>query len=171
MISVDIEEIERLADVVTMISTKSDETLEKLRRISNEMLNDIELLTYPQGTTASEIASLSLNTFSQANDTIQALRNVLFSLAEIYKGNEKDYSNAIARMTAVMDSLSVSMTASVVSADIPNIEVSDVMQNQSDIQRLVDESSLEMQLTNISAVSKVIREDYDINDVRPLEES
>lgn len=171
MISVDVEELERLSDVFSMIATKSDEALEKLRRISNEMLNDIELLSYPQGNTASEIVSLGLTTFSQANDTVLALRNVLFPLAELYKENEGAFLNAISRMTAIMDSLSVSMDASVVSSDIPNIEISDDMQNHSDIQKLVDESCLEMQVTNISAVNKAIREEYDINEVKPLEEN
>lgn len=171
LISVDTEELERLSDVFLALGTKSDDSYEKLRKISNEMAYDVDLLSYPQGASATEMVSYAVNSLNQVNGSVQSLKGLLLTLAEFYKDKEKEYSSAISRITAIMDSLNVNVNTAITSPDIAIVEVTDEVDGHSDIQRLVDESAVQMQITNIAAVNKVIEEDYDINDVKTFSET
>lgn len=171
MIRVDIAEIEKLTDILVKIASDSDEVLSRLRQVSNEMLNDVELSSYPQSAIALEAISGALDALNRGNDTLQSLKNTMLPIASIYQENEQKNKDALNRMAALMGSMSVGYNAAIVSDNIAHVEHSDSLTSQSKVQQLVADSVEEMQVTNIAAVTKTVREEYEISSVEELVEN
>lgn len=168
MIKVDIAEIEKLTDVLVKIASDSDEVLSKLRQVFNEMHNDIELPSYPQSAIAQEMLSEAINSLNRGNDTLQYLKSTILPIASIYQETEKKNKNALNRMTALMDGVSVGYNEAVVFDSIAYVEHSDSITSQRKVQQLVADSVGEMQATNIAAISKTVSEEYEISAVKDL---
>lgn len=162
MIRVDIAEIEKLTDVLARVASDTDEVLNRLRQISNEMYNDVELPTYPQSAIALEAVSGAVDALNRGNDTLQSLRSAVLPIASTYQETEKKNRDALSRMYAMMDSMGTSYNAAIISDSIVHVEHTDDVAIQGDVQRLVADSVEEMQVANIAAVTKAVKEEYDI---------
>ena len=171
MIKVDIAELEKLTDILIRLASDSDEVMSRLRRVSNEMHEDIELETYPQSAVALEAVSVALDALNRGNDTLQSLKSAILPVADMYRENEQKNKDALSRMVAIMDSVCVEYNAAIVSDHIAHIEHTDSIVSQSKVQQMVADSVEEMQVTNIAAVSKTIREEYEVSDVADLVEN
>lgn len=168
MIKVDLAEIELLTDLLVKMASDTEESLNKLRQISNEMYNDIELPAYPQTPVALEAVSVAIESLNRGNDTLQSLRNAILPVVSKYQENEKRCSDALMRMTATMDAASVGFNAAVSSTGIIPVEHTDGIVSQEKVQQLVSDSVQEMQITNIAAVSKAVKEEYEVSNVVDL---
>lgn len=170
MIRVDIAEIEKLTDILVKVASDSDEVLSRLRQVSNEMHNDVELPSYPQSAIALEALSGAIDALNRGNDTLQSLKNTMLPIASTYQENEKRNKEALNRMTTLMDSVSVSYNTAIVSDSIAHVEHNDSIASQGKVQQLVADSVEEMQVTNIAAVTKTVREEYEISKIEDLVE-
>lgn len=168
MIRVDIAEIEKLTDILVKIASDSDEALSRLRQVSNEMHNDVELPAYPQTPVALEAVSSAIDALSRGNDTLQSLKGFMLPVASTYQETEQKHKDALNRMTATMDNVVVGYNAAIVSDNIAHIEHTDATVTQTKVQQLVADSVEDMQVTNIAAVSKSVREEYEIAKVDDL---
>lgn len=170
MISVDIAEIEKLTDILVRIASDSDEVLSRLRQVSNEMYNDVELPAYQQSTIALEAISGAIDALNRGNDTLQSLKNTMLPIAGTYQENEQKNKDALNRMVMRMDSVSAGYNTAIVSDSIAHVEHNDNIASQGRVQQLVADSVEEMQVTNIAAVTKTVREEYEISKIEELVE-
>lgn len=170
MIKVDFAEIEQITDILVKMASDSDEVFNRLRHISMEMQEDLELAAYPQSGVALEAVSVAIDALNRGNDTLQSLRSAMLPVATTYQENEQKVKDALSRMTVQMDKVCVGYSAAIASDSITHVEHSDAVVSQSKLQQLVAESVEEMQVTNIAAVTKVVREEYEISGVEDLVE-
>ena len=168
MIKVDIAEIEKLTDILVKLASDSDEALSRLRQVSNEMYNDVELPTYPQSSVALEAVSTAIDALNRANDTVQSLKNTVLPIASIYQENEQKNRNALNRISALMDNASTGFNAAIVSNGIAHVEHTDSIISQGKVQQLVADSVEEMKVANIAAISKTVSEEYEVNKIKDL---
>lgn len=171
MIRVDLAEIEYLTDVLVKMASDAEEALSKMRQISNEMHNDLELPAYPQTPVALESVSLAIESLNRGNDTLQSLRNAILPAVTMYRETEQKNKNALARMTARMDATAVGFSAAVSPSGITPMEHAANAISQSKVEQLVAESILEMQVANIAAVSKAVKEEYQVANIADLIEN
>ena len=171
MIKVDLAEIELLSDLLVKMSSDTEEALNKLRLISNEMHEDLELPSYPQTPMTLEAVSIAIESLNRGNDTLQSLKNAIRPVVSTYQENEQRNKDALARMTAIMDAATVGFDAAVSSAGITPVEQSDSIISQEKIQQMVADSVQDMQITNIAAVSKAVKEEYEVSTVADLAEN
>lgn len=170
MIKVEIAEIEQLTDVLSKAASDSDEVLSRLRQINTEMHDDLELPNYPQAPMLMDSVTYAIDTLTRSNDTLQSLRNVMFSVAADYREQEQRHKEALGRLTSVMDGVGTTYHAAVTSDSISHLEHSEEVNTQNDVQQLVAGSIEEMQATNIAAVSRMVREEYEVSQTRDLPE-
>ena len=168
MIRADIAEIEKLTDAVVRAASDADEVRNRLRNLSAEMHDDIELAAYPQAPAALEALSLSMDVLTRSTDTLQSLRSVLLPLADTYRQTEEQHRNALGRMNAVMGTISAGYNAALESPKVAQVEHEDPVTSQSQVEELVANSALQMQAVNIAAVTKEVREEYDVDSVEPM---
>ncbi len=171
MIKVNMAEIETLTDILIKVSSDSDEVLNRLRQIFNEMHNDVELPLYPQSSIALEAVSGSLDAINRGNDVLQSLKNTLLSIATTYQETEKRNKDALNRMSAMMDNISVDYNAAIISNSITPVEHNNDIESQNIIQQMVADGVEEMQATNIAALTKAVREEYEISEIEDLTEN
>lgn len=170
MIKVNIAEIEQITDTLVKAASNSEEVFNRLRLILSEMQDDFELSAYPQTPFVLESVSMAQSALNRGNDTLQSLRNVMQSVADHYQETELKNKAALNRMAATMDRVSVGYHAAVVSDSIAHMEHDDTIVFQNKIQQLVAQSSEEMQLTNIAAITKTVQEEYEIIKIEDLVE-
>lgn len=168
MIRVDVAEIEKITDILVKLASDSDEVLSRLRQVSNEMYNDIELPAYPQSSVALEAISTAIDALNRANDSVQSLKNTVLPIASIYQENEQKNKDALNRMSALMDNASTGFNAAVVSNGIAHVEHTDSIISQSKVQQLVADSVEEIKVANIAAISKTVSEEYEISAIKDL---
>lgn len=171
MIKVDIAEIEKLTDILVKIASDSDEVLSRLRQVSDEMVNDVELPSYSQSTIALDAIFGALEALNRGNDILQSLKNTILPIASTYQENEQRNKDRLNRMTELMDSMSVGYNAAIVSDSIAHVEHCDSISSQDKIQQLVADCVEEMQVTNIAAVTKTVSDEYEISIVENLVEN
>ena len=170
MIKVNIAEIEKLTEILVKLASDSDEALSRLRLVSNEMNNDVELPLYPQASVTLEAILTAINSLTRANDTIQSLKNIVLPIAGIYQETEQKNKDALERMLTLMENANVDYNAAIVSDGIAHVEHADNVISQAQVQQLVADSVEEMQVTNIAAISKTLKEEYEISAVKDLVE-
>ena len=165
MIKVSISEIEKLTDILVRTASSSDEALSRLRFLSAEMHNDIELPLYTQTDILLEAVSMAIETLNRGNDTIQSLKNTVLPIANIYRETEQKNKNELSRMMTTMESLSVGYNAAIASESIPSIEHTDSIVLQNKVQQLVADSYEEMQVTNIASLTKTVSDEYEVKNI------
>ena len=170
MIGVDIAEIEKLTDTLVKMASDSDEVLSRLRQVCSEMYNDVELPAYPQSAIALDAISAALDALNKGNDMLLSLKSIMLPVASMYQENEQRNKEALNRLTARMDSVSVGYNAAIVSDNIVHVEQTDNIVLQGKVQQLVTDSFEEPQVTNIAAVTNVIRQEYEISKIEDLVE-
>jgi len=168
MIRVDIAEIEKLTDILIKIASDSEEVLNRLRQLSNEMLNDIELPNYPQSAIALEAVSGAIDALNRGNDTLQSLKNIMLPIASNYQETEQRNKDALNRILTLMNSIGISYNAAISSDNIAHVEHTDNIALQGEVQQLVADSVEEMKIANIAAITKTVNEEYEITAVEDL---
>lgn len=168
MIYVDIPEIEKLSELLVIIASLSDETLSKLRHIYGEMQSDLELANYPQCPMCLEATALSIDALNRANDMLQSLKGILLSVPGEYEAKEQEHRNMISRMTELLAAYNIDLGAAISPTGVPIEEQSAEQERQAQVQQLVADSAAEMELTNIAAISKVVKEEYDVRKVEDM---
>lgn len=168
MTTVNIEEIENLANILSKSSSDADEWLNRLRGLYTEMQNDVEFMVYPQFEKILQNVLVAVEHLNQSNDTLQSLKTIIMHAPDIYRENEKKNKDALDRMTAYLDSVNVDYSTVIFSNIIPQIECTPSVNSQDKVQELVANSVSDMQLTNISAISKTVREEYEVKYTKPL---
>lgn len=169
MIIADINELERITDMLVSVSSETDEVLNRLRKISAEIHSDFDLQTYPQYSVVTESVSLGIDALNRGNDTLQSLKNVLLHVATEYGENEKKHKNAIARMTARLSDVCVNLSSTILSKDAVSIERDSQTDRHAEVVSLVSDSAVEMQMVNIAAIAKITDEEYGIVEVETAE--
>lgn len=170
MIQVNIPELEGLAQQLTYAASDSFDALCRLRVISDEMHNDLELLTYPQAGVALEAICVASDALQRGDDTLQSLKNTVQAVIDSYEESERRFSDALARMSAQMDRAQVGCNAALVSDNVA-YTAHDEPPAQLGVRRLVADSVEEMQIANIAAVTKAVKEEYGVSRVEPLSEA
>ncbi len=165
MIKANIPEIEKLTDIMVKTASTSDEALNRLRLVSAEMHNDLELPLYSQTDILLEAVSAAIEALNRSNDTIQSLKNTLLPIADTYRETEQKNQNELSRMLSTMESISIDYNAAIISESIPNVENADTIVSQNKVQQLVTDSYEEMQVANIASVTKTVSEEYEVNSV------
>lgn len=168
MIKVNLAEIEILSATLMDSASKSEDTLQKLKFLSNEIANDIELPMYTQADAVLQAVSHATDTLNRSNDTLQSLKNVISSVSSTYQETEKANTDALNRMLSIMSSLDAGYNSIIVSQNTPLVEHDDTVMALDKVQQLVTESSEEMQITTIAAITKVIEDEYEINDIKEV---
>lgn len=165
MIIADIGELEKLSNMLISVSSETDEVLQWLRKTSSEIKTDLDLQTYPQYPLVTEAVSLSIDALNRGNDTIQSLKNVLLYVATEYENDEKKHKNVLARMTTLLSGINVNLTSAASPADTASVERDEQTDRHEQVVSLVSESSLEMQMANIAAITQKTDEEYGIEEV------
>lgn len=162
MIKVNIAEIEKITDILVKAASGSDEALSRLRHVSAEMHNDLELPLYTQTDILLEAISTATEALNRGNDTLQSLKNTVLPIANVYRETEQKNKNELSRMLTTMESISVGYNAAITSENIPSIEHTDAIVLQNKVQQLVADSYEEMQVTNIASLTKTVSEEYEV---------
>ncbi len=165
MIKVNIAEIEKLTDILVKAASSSDEALSRLRRVSTEMHDDLELPLYAQADILLEAVSMAIDALNRGNDTLQSLKNTVLPIANVYRETEQKNKNELSRMLTSMESISVGYNAAITSESIPSIEHADAIVSQNKVQQLVADSYEEMQVANIASLTKTVSEEYEVKKI------
>ena len=169
LIKVNVFELEKITNNLIKITSDTDELLNRLKSISSEMQNDVELSTYIQSKKLIDSVLVATDAINRGNDIAQTLKNVMLSVASDYKETEKMNIDALNRMIIVMDAVSSRYNASVTSYNIPHIEHTDLLASQNKVQQLVTDNAEEMQITNIAVITKVVQEEYEVKSVKDMD--
>lgn len=169
MITIDIAQIEVLIDLLVKSASDADEVLSRLRSVATEIQNDVELPLYAQADVVLESVALAIQALNRGTDTLLSLKGTMMPVADIYRENEKNNKDALSRMTAYIDSVKTGFSAAISTYTIPQAEHSDSVSSQSKVQQLVADSVSEMQATNIAAITKVVKEEYEAKTIKSLE--
>lgn len=165
MIAVDLSQLEQLSDLIFKISNNTDDLLSHKRELLSEIEDDSEFATYPQCASIIDLISGSVDMISQLNESVQSLKNVIAASVEEYKENEKKFTEALTDMLGTLNGLQVNL-ASATAADLVAVEkdIGEVSKNE--VQKLVAESSTEMELINIAAVKAAVDEELCVAEVK-----
>ncbi len=168
MISVNIGELETLSTHAMVSSQKSEDILFRLKNLRNEMQTDLEFMEYPQALIVMESLGIASDAMFRADEILRNLRNVLLNVPEQYRENEKKFKDALSRMTEYMNTVSTDYGSVLLSEDMSYVEHPEEGVSQTKVCELVSENLQDMQVINISAVAKVVKEEYPVSEVRPL---
>ncbi len=168
MIKADIAEIENLTAVLVKLASDADETSVRLRQLFGEMQEDIVLPLYPQADVALEALSVATEALNRGNDTLQTLKNAMLPIADAYRENEKKNKDALNRMAMRMANLEVGYNAAISSDGVAYTEQEEEEASRQRLRQLVADNLEEMQIANIAAVTKTVKEEYEITEVKPL---
>ncbi len=168
MISVNIGELETLSTYAMVSSQKSEDILFRLKNLRSEMQTDLEFMEYPQALIVMESLGIAADAMFRADETLRNLRNVLLNVPEQYRENEKKCKDALSRMTEYMNTVSTDYGSVLLSEDMSYVEHPGEDVSQTKVCELVSENLQDMQVINISAVARVVKEEYPVSEVRPL---
>lgn len=168
MTTINISEIELLVDTLSKTASHSDEWLNRLRGLYTEMKNDVELATYPQCDIILQHMHTAITNLEQSNDTLQSLGNALINAPDLYRENEKKIKEVLNCSVTYLDCISAEYNVAISSNTIPIIDCLPNENSNDSVQNLVANSLTEMQMTNISAISKTVKEEYEVKSVQPL---
>lgn len=98
MISVDISAIEELKTVINKASSDSSDILAILKRVFEEMNEDVELKTHIQYDSANESVAAAIDSLNKTEQRLQTLKGILSTVNEEYCEIENESVNAIRRM-------------------------------------------------------------------------
>lgn len=170
MIRADMTQIEALTDLLGRVASDGSDALERLRRVSNEMQEDDELALYPQTPVVLETVAQAVTVLTRADDTLQSLHTAMMPVATAYRDAEQRHKDALARMAERMGSLQVGYNAAIVSDKISPVESTQENRAMDTIAQMVADSVEEMQMTNIAAVTRTVREEYAVTAVETMTE-
>lgn len=163
MIEVDFAELELMADSIADISSGMDELYIQMKSLREEMNLNPEFIAYPQCKTVIDSFTAALETVFRMNEMLMSLRNIMLNAPDEYKVQEKRFSEMLEGCIMTLSSLQMDVSAAALNV-IP-IEPDDEITAQNSIEQLVAESSSEMQLTNIAAVTQAVKEEYCLDEV------
>ena len=169
MILADLPELEKISGELISVAIGTDEVLNSVRKTLSEIQNDVELTTYPQHADVCESVALCVESLNRSNDMLQTLKGTLQYISGEYEANEIHNINALSRMTTMLSNIHTNLVASTAMGRVTTVEQSDQIQSSSHIRELVSDSAMEMQVTNIAAVGKVVKEEYSIKQVEDME--
>lgn len=168
MIFADVAEIEKISHILSALADRADEALSVLRRTLAEMQNDVEFGMYPQHTTVCNSVSSSIDSLARGNDILQTLKGVLANAVREYEDAEESNVNALNRMADLLSHIQTGMFLSTLPGQIPTVANENQPNSLDRVRGLVSASAAEMQLTNIAVISKVIKEEYGIDQVTDM---
>ncbi len=85
----DLQELSKLAKEISMISCDSEDVFGRLRQIMDEILQDEELMMYPQHRALLENLSDAVETLRSADAMLQAINRILDGLPDEYDQMEE----------------------------------------------------------------------------------
>lgn len=168
MIQVDIAALEVLADRLMRCASQTEETVCRLRHVSAEMQEDVELAVYEPSGAALESVVWAVEALGRADDTLQSLKNVVASLGERYRALEQEHKNALGRMLTVMDTATVGYQAAMQSDTIPQVGHDEELAAHNAAEQLVADSAEELRVANVAAIRQAAQAEYGVQDVRDL---
>lgn len=163
MIEVDFAELELMAYNIANISSGMDELYIHMKSLREEMALNPEFKAYPQCEIVIDSFTSALETVFRMNEMLMSLRNIMLNASDEYKIQEKRFSEMLEGCIIALSSLQMDVSAAALNV-IP-IEPDEEITAQNSIEQLVAESSSEMQLTNIAAVTQAVREEYCLDEV------
>ncbi len=163
MIEADFAELELLADNITDISSGMDEMYIQMRSLREEMASNPEFQAYPQCNTVMESFSAGIESVFRMNEMLMSLRNIMLGAPDEYKIQENRFREMLEGFIVTLSSLQMDVSAA--AATVMPVEVGEEVIAQNRIQQLVAESSSEMQLTNIAAITQAVKEEYCLDEV------
>lgn len=169
MIQADIAELEILTLSLCRAANQAEDTLLRLRNLTAEMREDLQLAEFPQAADAIESATLAAAGIQRTTDTLQALRTVMQSVPDTYRQQENAHRNALSRMLSVMENVSTGYTAALDSPNLRPVEHEDPVTSLQNVQQLVAADAEEMQVANIASAAKIIKKEYGISAVSPMD--
>lgn len=170
MIRADIGELEGLTHTLVGLASDCDEVFNRLRLLSSQMSQDVELQTYPQAKAVLEAASAGVQALNRGNDTLQSLQGAMLPVAELYREMERKHRLALERMTVWADHLNTGYGAAIYSQQLARVEHTAERARQLQVQQLVAQNVEQLQAANLAAVTRVVRETYQVSRVEPLEQ-
>lgn len=163
MIEAEFSDLELLADNVASISSEMDELYIKMKLMYEEIIVNLELQAYPQYNSVCESLAQGVNTVFRMNEILMTLKNIMLSAPEEYKLQEERFREMLEGSITSLSALQIDI--SVANTEVIPIEMNEELTGQNQIQLLVAENSIEMQMTNIAAVTQTIKEEYCIENI------
>lgn len=169
MIRVSIAEIEKLTDILKKSASESDEVLNRLRQLSNEMTDDVELAAYFGADGALTALSDAITALNCGNDTLQSLTNVMLPAADMYRDNERKNKEELNKIMGAMNLAGYGYSTAVTSDSMTYVEHSEAEAYQNRVIGLIsdyDQKLDGMRTTDIAAIAKAVKEEYEIKAVK-----
>ena len=168
MISVDFSQIEILCNKISRALSLSDDAYAMLHFLNEEITNDLEMQTYPQYVRVSESVKYSCERLKRINERLQLLSSVLSTLIETFNENETDIQNDISRISILLNSTQTNISLFLDQGDAFLVEQNEQTVSYSKLQQLVSDNVVEMELTNISAITAGIQRQYSVQEIVDL---
>lgn len=168
MIIINTDELENLCLLVHSYASKSEELKMHINRLYNEMLNDDFLSVYLRNDELLAGVATAYKKLERCYDILMKLNAILNQKCEEYKTTEQSFQKKIEALKERADLLRI-QTETVMTGTIDIKESSDETVSLIDsIVKLVSDSETDMELINIAAVSKTVRDEYVIDDVKSV---
>ena len=168
MITVDILALEELSDHMVNMASDVDELLSQMQMTCTEIRDNPEMAAYPQYTPVLEALMGCTNTIAQINESVQSLKIILLGSVDEYKENEEGFAKQLDQMLSSLNALHLDFSAAAAAAAMLPIEMDEEIIGQNKLQQLVADSSSDMQLTNLAAVTQVIEEEYGVTNTKSV---
>ncbi len=168
MIRVDMAELEKLSILLTRNASQAEETLCRLRHVSAEMQEDLELALYEPTGAALEAVALAVETLTRCNDTLQSLKGTIALAGERYRELEQQHKNALNRMIVTMNTAATEYQAAMATTVVPQAEHSDAQLASEAVEALVADSAESLQAANVAAIRDTAQHLYPVQDVQEL---
>ena len=156
-------ELEEAADILSANVSETEELLLRIKKVSDEICTDPDLMVLPQHEVISQALAECRESVGRFFEMLQDLSRIMLTVPAEYKEDEKAAVDALSRMNAVLSELSACLIASA-SPAVTCVEQSDVYRSHEHLSEMVSGNALEMQITNIAAVTNQIEKEYRTTD-------
>ena len=163
MIKVNIDELERLLDVFIRLESDADNIMGKTTMLRNEMLNDPEFTGNPKSEQIISILDHDINCLIELNEDIRICDGLFNKAKDDFEANENELINAIGEISNRLDSIIVQLDATINSNQTVVVDNSEEMRPVSEVEKLVAGSSISLESTNVSALSKLAASEAKVN--------
>ena len=169
MIYINTDGLENISDLLVALASQTENEFYRAKAALMELQENTQFQSYPQYVSACETMSHATDELFRLKDTLNTLMNILLSASGDYIQEEKKKVELLRKVTDCLASVSYNLSVAVETSGKAEVEKSDEMLSMDEIQKLVADSNLQMQMTNIAAVSKKVQEEYEVNKITPID--
>ena len=165
MIRINIDELDRLAEVFIRLKSDVDDTMGKTSMLRNEMLDDAEFMAHPKSSDIIEIMDWAIDSLTSLNEDVGAVEVLFEKAKEDFTDNERALINEISAINNKLDSIRCQLDTTIASNQVVVVDNSEEVQVVNEVEQLVAGSATELELVNISALSNMARQEAEAGQV------